>query len=182
MPHKNIIDVKSEDEVWKIIAEQLNSKEDDLDYTAQFSFKNYCVVLDIDIHPDRGDENEKPITSFSAQLDEGTDFRFNLKKQGLKHQIGKLFGMQDVIIGHADFDKQFLIQSNDEAKVKEVLSDTGVSAELLKHPVTEFKIRERKIGTNKEIVLDLELEGGITEPDKLKNIFQPFKIMLNHLD
>lgn len=181
MPHQNIITGNSEDEVWKIIAEQLNDKKDDLDYTAQFNTTSHCVTLDIDIHPDRGEEDEKPLTSFSVQLPDETSFRFKIQKQGLKHEIGKLFGMQDVIIGNREFDKKFLIQSNDVEKVKEVLSDDRVYSELLKHPVVDFKIRERKIGANKEIVLGLDLEGGITEPDKLKKAFQPFKAVLSHL-
>ena len=182
MPHSNIILGKSEDEVWKIIADQLNNKDDNLNYTAEFSIQKHCVNLDIDIHPDSGDEKGKPVTSLSAQLPEDTGFRFSIEKQGLKHQIGKLFGMQDVIIGHSEFDKKFLIKSNDAAKVKEVLSDPNVSDTLLKHPVLDFEIREHKIGANKEIVLALDLEGGITEPDKLMNIFQPFRIVLNYLD
>ncbi|MCW3081543.1 hypothetical protein [Segetibacter sp.] len=182
MPHQNIVTGESEDEVWKIIADQLNNKKDDLDYTAQFDTQNYCVTLDIDIHPDRGEDNDKPVTSFSVDLPDETEFRFKIQKQGLKHEIGKLFGMQDVVIGHREFDKKFLIQSNDADKVKELLSDTEVSEELLKHPIVDFKIRERKIGANKEIVLGLELEGGITEPNTLKSVFQPYKAVLNYLD
>ncbi|GEO10825.1 hypothetical protein [Segetibacter aerophilus] len=181
MPHQNIITGNSEDEVWKTIADQLNNKKDDLDYTAQFNTTDHCVDLDIDIHPDRGEEGEKPVTSFSVQLPDETSFRFKIQKQGIKHEIGKLFGMQDVIIGNREFDKKFLIQSNDVDKVKKVLSDEKVSSELLKHPVVDFKIRERKIGANKEIVLGLELEGGITETDRLKDAFQAFKAVLNHL-
>ncbi|MDQ6815635.1 MAG: hypothetical protein M3040_18040 [Bacteroidota bacterium] len=182
MPHSNIIDAPSEDEIWRIIADQLNNNKDDLDYTAQFQCDNYSITLDIDIHPDRGEDNDKPITSFSSELPLESPFRFNIEKQGLKHEIAKLFGMQDVIIGHPEFDKKFLNQSNDVEKVKKVLSDADVSAELLKFPVVDFKIRERKIGMTKEIVLDLSLEGGITEPEQLKNIFQPFKTVLGYLD
>jgi hypothetical protein len=61
MPHSNIIDGQSDDEVWKIIGHQLSSKDDNLDYTAEFTIHNRCINLDIDIHPDRGDENEKPV-------------------------------------------------------------------------------------------------------------------------
>ena len=181
MPYRNTISGNSEDEIWQIIAEQLNTKEDDLDFTAQFTTTAHSVTLDIDIHPDRGEENEKPVTSFSAQLHDETVFRFHIEKQGLKQEIGKLFGVQDVIIGHPEFDKKFLIRTNDESKVKEVLSHAEVSSTLLNHPIVEFKIRERRIGMNKEIVLTLELEGGITEPEKLRNIFQPFKIVLGYL-
>jgi len=181
MPHSNIIAAKSEDEVWKIIAEQLNSKENNQDYTAQFSTQYHSVDLDIDIHPEGGDENGKQMTSFSAPLSDKTSFRFRIANQGLKHTIGKLFGMQDVIIGHPEFDKKFLIQTNDAAKVKKAFSDEQVTAALLEQPIVVFEIREHRIGANKQILLGLDLEGGITEPDKLKNIFQPFKIVLNQL-
>jgi hypothetical protein len=90
--------------------------------------------------------------------------------------------MQDVIIGHPEFDKKYLIQSNDPARVKEVLFQPGVYAELLNHPVVNFGIRERKIAVNTDIVLVLDLEGIITEPDKLKQVFQSFKIVLDYLE
>lgn len=182
MPHRNTIEGKSEDEIWQVITDQLTAKEDDRDYTAQFLNDKYCVILDIDIHPDRGEENEKPVTSFSAQLPDQTNFRFKIAKQKLKQEIGKLFGMQDVIIGQPLFDKRFLIQSNDEEKVKKLFSTPEMTDILLKYPVIDFKIRERKIGANQEIVLGLYLEGGITEPEKLKDLYQPFKTVLEQLD
>jgi hypothetical protein len=181
MPHRNIITENSEDEVWMIIAEQLNSHDGNLDYTAQFSANNYCVTVDVDINPRGDEENEKPVTSFSAPLPDEISFRFKIEKQSLKHEIGKLFGMQDVIIGLAEFDKRFLIQSNDVAKVKEALLDEAVSSVLLRHPVSGFEIRERRIGVNKEVVLRLDVEGGVLEPDTLRQIFQPFKIVLDKL-
>lgn len=182
MPHKNIVTGESEAEIWKVIAGQLKSKEDNLDYTAQFDVHNYRVTLDIDIHPDRGDDNEKPFTSFSVHLPDTTDVRFSIQEQGFKHEIRKLFGMQDVIIGNPVFDKKYLIQSNEPAKVKEILSHAGVGAELLKHPVIFFGIRERKIAAAKDVVFVLDLDGGITEADKLKDVFQSFAIVLNHLE
>lgn len=182
MPNNNIITGKSEEEVWKIITDQLNSKDNNHNYTAQFPTEKHIVTIDIDIHPDGGDENGKQLTSFSAELPEETNFRFSIEKQGLKHRIGKLFGMQDVIVGHPEFDKKFLIQSNNVARVKEVLSDARVSGALLEEPVVDFEVREHKIGGNKKIVLALDLDGAITEPTTLQNLFQPFKIVLDYLD
>src|SRR4051812_8835685 len=100
MPHQNIINKETEDDIWKEIADQLDSKNDDFDYTAQFSTNNYCVTLDIDINPESDEEDVQPCTAFSALLPDETTFRFKLEKQGLRQEIRKLFGMQDVIIGH----------------------------------------------------------------------------------
>ena len=170
MPHRNTINETTDEKVWEILAEQLNNKKDNKDYTARICTNNCDVTLDIDIHPDRGDEDVKPVTCFTSLLPDETGFRFNIKRQGIRQEIAKLFGMQDVIIGHEEFDKTFLIQSNDEARVKAVLSQDIVTSVFLNHPVNEFKIRERKIGTNIEIVLTLELEGGITDSKILKII------------
>src|SRR4051812_14305207 len=116
MPHRNIITEQSEDEVWNVITNQLKTKDDNADYSAQFSTGNYCVTLDVDINPKGDDDDDDgPSTSFSAPLPIETDFRFKIEKQSIKHEIAKLFGMQDVVIGQPEFDKRFLIQSNDVA-------------------------------------------------------------------
>lgn len=182
MPHRNIIAEESEEAIWKVIAAQLNSKKDDRDYTAQFSFGQYCVTLDIDIHPDRGEEDEKPLTSFTTPLSNDNDFRFKIEQQGLKHQIGKLFGTQDIIVGQPDVDKKYLIQSNDEEKVKEMLIQSEVSTALLRHPVVNFEIKENRIGVTRETVLRLDVDGAITEPSILQSLFQPFKTAISKLD
>jgi len=183
MPHSNIITGESENEIWKTIAEQLNTTEGKKKYyTAQFPTEKHSVTIHVDVDHDSSEDEEGPITSFTARLSDQTSFRFRVEKQNLKHSIGKLFGMQDVIVGHPEFDKKFLIQSNDETKVKELFSNAEVSAALLKQPVTHCEIRENRIGANRETVLDLEIEGGLTDPDELENIYQPFKTILTYLD
>jgi hypothetical protein len=181
MPHSNIIEARSEDEIWKTIAEQLAAKNNTLDYTAQFVTGDKSVTLDIDIDPNRSDDSDKPVTTFTTPLTEEVSFRFRIEKQGLKHTIGKLFGMQDVIVGQPEFDKKFLIQSNDVEKVKQLFSDPAVSAALMEEPVADFEIREHRIGANREVILGLDLEGIITDAQKLQKLFQPFKIVLSHL-
>jgi hypothetical protein len=179
MPNSNIIPAETDAEIWKIIEDQLTTKNDTQDYTAQFSTNGQAVTLDIDIDPERADESGKALTSFSAKLPPGTAFRFRIVPQRFKQTIGKLFGMQDVIIGDPEFDRQFLIQSNDEEKVKEILSNETVSGTLLGQPVAEFDLREDKIGAFKEVVLVLDIEGAITEPDTLKTIYQAFATVLH---
>ena len=181
MPHSNIIDAQSEDEIWKKIAEQLETKDNTLDYTAQFMTGDKSVTLDIDIDPNRSADSDKPVTTFTTPLTDEVGFRFRIEKQGLKHTIGKLFGMQDVIVGQPEFDKKFLIRSNDVEKVKQLFSDPAISATLLDEPVADFEIREHRIGANREIILGLDLDGVITDPQKLQQLFQPFKMVLSQL-
>lgn len=44
-------------------------------------------------------------------------FRFTVYRKGIFTPIGKLFGMQDVSVGHEDFDHEFVIKGNDDNKL-----------------------------------------------------------------
>ena len=182
MPHSNIITANSEQEIWNRIAEQIQGKKDNKDYTAQTTIEDVTINVDIDFHPESAEEgNANGTTSFSAPLPDVKDFRFRLFKQNFKHNIRKLFGMQDVVVGNDELDQKFIIQSNDEQKVKTILANEQVSSWLLQLPVYVFEIRDLKIGANREVELTLEIEGRIKEPETLKNIFQPFKAALPFL-
>jgi hypothetical protein len=178
MPHSNIVEGKSEREIWTAITDQLRLKDDDLDYSAQFTLHDCCITIDIDFHPESGNEQGNHTTSITAQLPEQVSFRFRVEKQDFKHEIQKLFGMQHVVVGNQEFDKQYLVQSNDEEKVRELLSDDEVCDILLQQPVTVFEIRERKVGAVRDQILDLDIEDRISEPEKLKELFRAFNSVL----
>src|SRR5436309_2760276 len=50
-------------------------------------------------------------------------FRFDVYRSGLFSDIGKLFGMQDVVVGHRQFDEDFIIKGNDEAKLRRLFDN-----------------------------------------------------------
>ena len=49
-------------------------------------------------------------------------FRFTVYRKGIFSDIGKWFGMQDIEIGDEDFDRDFILKSNQE-------SDGGICLE-----------------------------------------------------
>jgi hypothetical protein len=181
MPHSNIIPANTEEETWQIIADQLQTKKDNRDYTAQANFEDHCITIDIDFHPDSAHETEHGTTLFTAPLPEEVNFRFCLTRQDFKSGIKKLFGMQDVVVGNEELDKKFIIQTNKEDKIKEILSRKEVAGKLLELPVLNFELRELKLGANKEVVLSLDIEGRVKEAQALKEIFIPFKAVMDYL-
>lgn len=181
MPHNNIIAGETESDIWKVIADQLEAKEGNADYSAQFAASKHTVTMDIDITVDEEDPEDEPGTSFRAVVPDHVTFRFRIVKQNLKHDIAKLFGMQDVVIGHRDFDRKFLVQSNDAGKVKTLLSKPEIFEHLVNHPVSEFELKEYKLGGYVETVLVLYIAEAVTEPARLKEIFLPFRAALDYL-
>ena len=75
--------------------------------------------------------------------------RFKIYRKGFFSSIGKLLKMQDIEIGDASFDDQFIIKGNNEEKVKLLLNDATLKLLIQKQPRILFEIRdERQSATN----------------------------------
>src|SRR5579883_1970720 len=61
-------------------------------------------------------------TSASLHYSPKEHFSFYIRAEKGVDQIGKAFGLQDIVLGDAEFDKQFLIQGTDEGKVRNLFS------------------------------------------------------------
>lgn len=79
-----------------------------------------------------------------APYQDKNGFRFKIISKGIFTKIGKLFGMQDLIIGDADFDDEFIIQSNDEEKVRAFFDSPRLRQLIKAQPYVSFGIREEK--------------------------------------
>jgi hypothetical protein len=67
-------------------------------------------------------------------------FVFALHTQKFLNSVSKLLGAQDIIIGDAAVDQRFIIQSNDEQRVSELLSDPKLKELLLGRPDMHLRV------------------------------------------
>lgn len=66
------------------------------------------------------------------------DYTFTLYREKPIHQVNKVFGMQDIVIGNKEFDRRYIIKSTSEPATKELLAEpvlreliiTGDTADL----------------------------------------------------
>jgi hypothetical protein len=115
----------NEDEIWQQITSDFR-EGDLLEYRAIIQQQNTRVLLDIDIDLGGGFEGGYESTMLRSPLKPNNNFRFAIHEEGFIDEVGKFFGMQDVVIGYPEFDKKVLIKANDEAKVKPLFADTSV--------------------------------------------------------
>ncbi|KAB2879323.1 DUF3137 domain-containing protein [bacterium] len=64
----------------------------------------------------------KTYTAFTLHVDNPDDFQFNVYEQGFFTTLLTKFGMQDISIGDEAFDKEFIVKSNNEEKIRSMLS------------------------------------------------------------
>lgn len=184
MENNNVIKGSTEDEIWQQISEEFAKNPDPLEYTAVIEHGNHRIVLDIDIDLGGGFESGYETTSLTAHLPTTTDFRFAIHKEHFTDEIGKFFGMQDVLIGYEEFDKNVVIKTNDERKVKELFVDPSVRSAFQHLDDFTFGITTHHVAdsTSKDPYLELNIENGITDVNKLRAIYKAFYNVLSALD
>ena len=53
-------------------------------------------------------------------------FRFTIYRRGLFSEIAKWLGMQDIAVGHANFDRDFIIKGTDESKLRRLFANAKI--------------------------------------------------------
>ena len=101
---------------------------------------------------------------------------FKIYREGFFSSIGKVFKMQDIEIGDAFFDKQFIIKGNKEDKIKLLLNDATLKNLMYQQPDILFEIRFEK-----NFMLYFERVGVIKETAQLKALFEMFAVTLTRL-
>lgn len=178
---RKIITGATEEEIAQQLTADLTGGEDLVYYEAEIDQAGFKTLLIIDIDLGGGFESGYATTSFTAPVPVPDNFKLAIHKEGFLDSAGKLFGMQDVVLGYPDFDKRFIVKTNDEAKVKTLFSDEEVRATLLSVPHFLLHIGHREIEGIKRNLLELEIEEGITDPAALLAIYQVFFNLLKKI-
>ena len=179
---------KSKLKIWEQLAEELGGrfvkgkglKKDKV----MARHREWVISLD---HFVRSSGNTHiPMTRIRAPYVNRDDFIFRIYRKGLFPGIGKLFGVQDIVIGYPEFDDPFIIQGNDEKKLRMLFDHQDIRDLISFQPRIKMLIQEdggwfkEKFpeGVNE---LYFEAVGIISNLAQLHDLFELFAITLDHL-
>jgi len=113
-------------------------------------------------------------------------FRFRIYRRGRLSNVGKLLGMQDIEVGNPVFDDAFIIQGNDEPKVRQLFGQARIRELIALQPHIEFAVKDDEgwFGpTFPEGVDELHFMalGPSKDLDQLKALFELFAAVLDEL-
>jgi hypothetical protein len=69
-------------------------------------------------------------------------FRLNVYRKGIFTDIAKRFGMQDVEVGDAAFDQDFVIKGTDEAKLRDFFANPKIRDLLAAKPELQLTVKD----------------------------------------
>lgn len=181
---ENIIKGNSEEEIWSQIKNQLTSENEMLDYTAVIEQEKRKVIIDIDIDLGGGFESGYATTTITAPLHTTPSFKFAIHREHFTDEIGKFFGMQDVEIGFDDFDPKFIVKTNDKDSVHKLFEDAAarITLESLDDFTFGITTHHAEDADKRDYYLEMVIEDGITDPQKLREIYRAFYSVLSVVD
>lgn len=115
-----------------------------------------------------------------------TGLRFTIYQEDIFSEIGKFFGMQDIVVGYPEFDQIFVVKGNNENEIKALFSNREISQLLLSQPRVYLEIRDGegyldpKFSSNVD-ELYLHVVGVITDIKQLRLFHLLFQKILAQL-
>lgn len=179
-----LIKGNTEQEVWQQIKQQLTAEPGFLNYKAQIEQGGRHLALLIDIDLGGGFQSGISTTTLSARLSDDPGFLFAIHRERLIDNVGKFFGMQDIVIGFPEFDDKMIIKTNDEKRTKKLF---GLSpTRKLFNSLSNFSLHiesEHEHRSGREIYyLVFTIDEGITKLPLLRSIYKAFNDVLRRVD
>ena len=113
-------------------------------------------------------------------------FRFRVYRRGIFSNLGKVLGMQDVEIGHAEFDRDFIIKGTDEGKLRQLFANPRIRALIEAQKDIDFSVKDDEGwfgATFPDGVDELAflVVGLIKDVERLKQLYELFGATLDEL-
>lgn len=127
-----------------------------------------------------------PHTRMRAPFPNPTGFRFSLYRASVFSHLGSLMGMQDIEVGHPEFDRDFVIKSNNESVVKSLCESSKLRQLVTAQPKFQLGIRDDEgwFGTKYPPGVDVlvfDVADRIREVARLKGLYDVFAETLGKL-
>ena len=133
------------------------------------------ATVTLDTYSVPSGDSSTTYTRIRAPLQNRDGFQFRVFREGLVGKIDKALGMQDLEIGIPEFDDVFVVQANNETKVRALLSNAKIRQRIQGEPSVH-------IGITKNNELHFEEKGVLSNLAKLKSLFELFFEVLNQLE
>ena len=179
----------SKKEVWAQMAQEVNGEYIDEGFwrggRVEVVYKNW--VLNLDTYTVHTGKSSVTFTRMRAPFVNKDGLSFRIYYRGIFSDIGKLFGMQDIEIGIEEFDKIFIVQGNNEDRIVRLFSSFKIRELLSRQPalmlqVVNEKGRFKPKSPEGECALSFEVVGVIKDVERLKNLVELFKCVLDELE
>lgn len=178
----------SKKEVWNELSSAINAEFQE----GGFLGKDKVIVhtkewtITLDTYTVSNGKSSTTYTRMRAPYVNKDGFSFKVYRTGVFSGIGKLLGMKDIEVGFPEFDQNFIIQGNDEEKVKTLFSNTNIRSLIEMQPRFHLEVKDDEGWFRTEFPdgvdeLYFRVVGVIKDIELLKALFDLFTEVLDYL-
>jgi hypothetical protein len=201
----------NQNDVWKQLSDEIGASFTKGGFfrasKVEARIKNWTITLDT--YTVSTGKSSITFTRMRAPFVNGTRFLFSIHRRGMFSTVGKLLGMQDLEVGgpkfhrlkplfglpsyldpqiiesgDPQFDRDFIIKSNDEQKVRILFKQLKIRELLQSQPTIDLHIKGKggRLKRDKDKRIDelyFQATGVIKDLERLKNLFELYAEVLN---
>ncbi len=178
----------SRTELWKKLSDELGGTHVDGGFwkgdKVQVVHGEWTITLDT--YTVSTGKSSSVFTRLRAPYVNPEQFRFSIHRRGWFSGLARFLGMQDVEVGHAKFDEDFVIKGNDERRLRALFDSRRLRELLAEQPNVHLQVRDDegwfgpKYPPNTD-VLFFHVGGVIKDLPRLKSLFELFAETLDQL-
>ncbi|MFL6194660.1 MAG: DUF3137 domain-containing protein [Thermoanaerobaculia bacterium] len=179
----------SREEIWKQLCAEIGADFVDGGFwkgdKVQARVRNWTITLDI--YQVSSGHSHVHYTRVRAPFVNRDGFRFRVYRKGFFSEIGKKLGMQDIEVGQStQFDDAFIVQGNDEQKVRRLFASAEIRELLTEQPQLHLEVKDdegvfRAHFPEGVDELLFQVVGVIRDVERLKRLFDLFAALLDEL-
>jgi hypothetical protein len=141
--------------VWMDLTDELNGEFEDGTYAvkAKLPLAGTPLSLAMQMHTHPMGQAISETTVLAVPFNFENQFQFAVHNSSAVEEVAKILGLQDIVVGDAEFDKTYIIQGSDPRMVQKLFADSDF----------KMKIQEQK-SVNLSIVDGHHKQFGITPP------------------
>ena len=147
--------------------------------------KNWTLTLDtFAVHTGKA---TIPFTRMRAPLVSKDSFRFKIERRNFFSPVADFFGRKSLSTGNPDFDKDFVIKSSDEYKLKKLFANEAIRELIMGQKEIHFELKDDEGGwPNQKFPSDVDelyfqTSGIVKDVERLKLVFRLMRETLNQL-
>lgn len=178
----------SQEEVWRQLCSEIGAEFIGGGFwrgnKVQARVKEWTVTLDT--YTVSTSKSHVTYTRIRAPYVNKDGFRFTIYRRGFFSELGKRLGMQDIEIGDPEFDRDYVIKGNDEAKVLALFGDPRIRQLIQAQPSIHLQVKDDEGGFGASFPegvdeLYFHVVGVIKDVERLKSLYELFAETLNRL-
>jgi hypothetical protein len=178
----------SRKELWRKLSEEIDARYVDGGWwkadKVQADHGDWTVTLDT--YAVHAGKTVIVFTRMRAPFVNPGGFRFTVYRKSIFTGIAKFFGMQDIEIGYPPFDHDFVVQSNNEYRVRELLANVAIRDLITRQKDIQFSVKDDEGWFGSKFPdgvdeLHFAVAGVIKDTERLKLLYDLFAETLDHL-